>query len=103
MRTEVDDAWPWTIQWSDERHFSLNRAVYDQNGRTWDSPPPNILHQQPQHTERSYKESIAPEQTPVLNTLLVKNEYRNETNDKILYKLLKESTGNEDPLMLVEF
>ncbi|GFV44142.1 transposable element tc3 transposase [Trichonephila clavipes] len=48
---EVDDTWPWKMQWSDEAHFYLDGAVNTQNCRIWGSSPPNILHQQPLHSD----------------------------------------------------
>ncbi|GFV96932.1 zinc finger MYM-type protein 1 [Trichonephila clavipes] len=48
---EVDDAWPWKILWSDEAHFYLDGAVNTQNYRIWGTSPPNILNQQPLHSD----------------------------------------------------
>ncbi|GFS61563.1 transposable element tc3 transposase [Trichonephila clavipes] len=50
-RMEVDDAWPWKFLWSDEAHFYLYGAVNIENCRIWGTSPPNILHQQPLHSD----------------------------------------------------
>ncbi|GFX78520.1 hypothetical protein TNCV_29601 [Trichonephila clavipes] len=48
---EVDDAWPWKILWSDEAHFYLDGTVYSQNYCIWGTSPPDVLNQQPLHSD----------------------------------------------------
>ncbi|GFV01621.1 uncharacterized protein TNCV_2962141 [Trichonephila clavipes] len=48
---EVNDTWPWKIPWSDETHFNIYGAVNALNCRIWDISFPNILHQQPLHSD----------------------------------------------------
>ncbi|GFU20379.1 uncharacterized protein TNCV_1575311 [Trichonephila clavipes] len=49
-RMEVDDAWLWKILWPEE-HFCLEGAVNSRNCRIWCTSPPNVMHQQPLHSD----------------------------------------------------
>lgn len=47
----IDNASPCNILWSNETHFTLERAVYIYNCRKWDTASPNFVHEQFLHPD----------------------------------------------------
>ncbi|GBN83896.1 hypothetical protein AVEN_271197-1 [Araneus ventricosus] len=52
-RMEVDNAWPWSILWTDEAHFHFQGSVNTQNCRIWEKWNPFQMQPLHLHSQRS--------------------------------------------------
>lgn len=50
-RITVDNAWPWSILWSEDTHFTQYGAVKSENCHIWGTVSPNVVQEQSLHSD----------------------------------------------------